>query len=155
MVRRSVPQHYRLDQWHSGDTLELDWILTESETDSELPTLLLHVNRVPDESDADNADLWGRSSVLSEETAFIKFTESKRRDGDQLFITVIGHSDKEARYELVLDRGGEREVVPVTTVEYVSSLVRIAFFVGCVAALFGLYSIRRRFAAAGQHKRSF
>jgi hypothetical protein len=52
MVRRSVPQHYRLDEWRSGDTLELDWILTESEADSELPILLLHVNRVPDESDA-------------------------------------------------------------------------------------------------------
>jgi hypothetical protein len=151
MVRTLVPQHYRLDEWHVGDALELDWLVEQSEEDSDLPTLLLAVNRVPNETDT-GADV-SRSTPLTERMAFIKLTEPKRRDSDRLFITVVGNSEREARFDIILDRGGERQVLPIS---YPDSFVRNTIgFVSLVVVAFVVFSLRKRRADGADSKRTF
>jgi hypothetical protein len=121
-VSKNSPAFFRVERFHAGDEIEL----TRVSADSATPWFVASVNEVPNATHFQH-----KSTALSEQTAFLKLPLgiASGPPSDVLFVTVLADSSSRALFEIVLDRGGEREEVPTPAVpESLSPIAALVVF---------------------------
>jgi hypothetical protein len=119
-VSKNSPAFFRVERFHAGDEIEL------TSTDGAAPWFVASVNQVPNATRFQH-----KSTALSERTAFLKLPLgiASGPPSDVLFVTVLADSSSRSLFEIVLDRGGEREEVPAPAVpESLSPIAALVVF---------------------------